>query len=92
MAQKRMRVFAGPNGSGKTTIITDLKNKFSFGVYVNADDIESSLAAKGLLNLNEYNLQLSTDDVQSFFKQSELSPKKNNSENYWLPFIQRLSQ
>ena len=26
---------------------------------------------------------LSTDVVQSFFKQSELSPKKNNSENYW---------
>jgi predicted ABC-type ATPase len=41
MAEKRMRVFAGPNGSGKTTIINSLhfEKKILFGVYVNADDI-----------------------------------------------------
>ena len=38
-----MRVFAGPNGSGKTTIIKSLQQKITFGVYVNADDIESLL-------------------------------------------------
>jgi predicted ABC-type ATPase len=43
MSSKRMRVFAGPNGSGKTTIIKTLKERIRFGVYVNADDIEKDL-------------------------------------------------
>lgn len=30
MSDKRMRVFAGPNGSGKTTIIEDLRKKNIF--------------------------------------------------------------
>lgn len=41
MGVKRMRVFAGLNGSGKTTIIKSLLGEIGFGVYVNADDIES---------------------------------------------------
>ena len=42
LPQKRMRIFAGPNGSGKTTIFKALLNeeKIGLGVYVNADDIE----------------------------------------------------
>jgi len=32
MAIKRMRVFAGPNGSGKTTIIKSLQSEIGFGV------------------------------------------------------------
>lgn len=35
MATKRMRIFAGPNGSGKTTIVRSLQAEISFGVYVN---------------------------------------------------------
>lgn len=35
-----MRIFAGPNGSGKTTILTEVQNEISFGIYVNADNIE----------------------------------------------------
>jgi predicted ABC-type ATPase len=39
MSIKRMRVFAGPNGSGKTTIFKGIlsKEKIQLGVYVNAD-------------------------------------------------------
>jgi len=33
MSQKRMRVFAGPNGSGKTIILKSLSGEISFGVY-----------------------------------------------------------
>ena len=44
-----MRVFAGPNGSGKTTIIKSLQQKITFGVYVNADDIERLKEYNGLL-------------------------------------------
>ena len=45
MAAKRMRVFAGPNGSGKTTIFKGIlsENKVQLGVYVNADEIEQVL-------------------------------------------------
>ena len=40
---KRMRVFAGPNGSGKTNLTRELQEKVSLGIYVNADDIEQTL-------------------------------------------------
>jgi len=48
---KRLRVFAGPNGSGKTTIINSIRKfrangkPIDFGVYINADDIASSLSS-----------------------------------------------
>ena len=40
-----MRIFAGPNGSGKTTIFKGILNEedIQLGVYVNADDIEKDL-------------------------------------------------
>lgn len=48
--KKRMRVFAGPNGSGKTSVIKFILNtevekgkKLDFGIYINADDIASTL-------------------------------------------------
>ena len=83
MATKRMRVFAGPNGSGKTTIITNLKNKIPFGVYVNADDIERELKTTDTLGFNQYNLLLNTQLVQLHFKTSNLSPIKHSNANYW---------
>lgn len=45
MSAKRMRVFAGPNGSGKTTIFKEIlrNSKVNLGVYVNADEIEMQL-------------------------------------------------
>jgi len=56
MAGKRMRIFAGPNGSGKTTIIKSLQSEIPFGVYVNADDIESLLQESRVLLFNTYQL------------------------------------
>ena len=35
MVTKRMRVFAGPNGSGKTTIVKSLQAEIPFGVKQN---------------------------------------------------------
>ena len=56
MAGKRMRIFACPNGSGKTTIIKSLQSEIPFGVYVNADDIESLLQESRVLLFNTYQL------------------------------------
>jgi predicted ABC-type ATPase len=34
MVAKRMRVFAGPNGSGKTTVVKRLQAEMPFGLYL----------------------------------------------------------
>ena len=83
MSAKRMRVFAGPNGSGKTTIIKNLKKEVSFGVYVNADDIEKELTDNKFIDLSRYNLELNNKEIEIYFKQSKLSPVKHHNENYW---------
>jgi predicted ABC-type ATPase len=85
-----MRIFAGPNGSGKTTIInelSELKDRLPFGVYVNADDIEVSIAQSHLINLSDYKITLTTERVQDFFKKSRFSPVKLKDENLWKNFI-----
>ncbi len=76
MATKRMRIFAGPNGSGKTTIVKSLQPEIPFGVYVNADDIESLLKASKVLLFNAYQLSIDQTEIQSFFLNSKFSPRK----------------
>ena len=78
-----MRVFAGPNGSGKTTIITSLRAEIPFGVYVNADDMESLLKASRVLLFNAYQLTVSQLDIQAFFKGSKFAPVKRNEPDLW---------
>ncbi len=78
----KMRVFAGPNGSGKTTIINKLREKIQFGVYVNADDIELTIADKKLLNFASYKITVSLAEVQSHFTSSKLSPIKHDTIDY----------
>jgi predicted ABC-type ATPase len=38
----RLRMFAGPNGSGKTTIKSVLNRKL-LGIYINPDEIEAEI-------------------------------------------------
>lgn len=78
-----MRVFAGPNGSGKTTIINQVKGEIAFGVYVNADDIEHSLATGKVLLFDQYQLNLNQQIVQQFFKNSNFSPVKRKEPDLW---------
>lgn len=68
MSIKRMRVFAGPNGSGKTTIIKSLQEIIPFGVYINADDIEQQLKESKVLLFNSFQLNISQEQLQDFFK------------------------
>lgn len=89
MSEKRLRIFAGPNGSGKTTIISELKAKFQpdfFGSYVNADDIESELAKRRKLNLSTFQISLSSEQVKGFFQASKFSPIKTNNPDLWKNF------
>ena len=83
MGIKRMRIFAGPNDSGKTTIIKSLQSEIGFGVYVNADDIESLLKESAVLLFSAYQLFITQDHLQTFFKNSIFSPVKRNEPNLW---------
>ena len=80
MASKRMRVFAGPNGSGKTTIFKGIlaENKVQLGVYVNADDIEKTLSQTNTINFSNYQLTVKEQEVKHFFRNSLFSPTKRN--------------
>ena len=74
MIIRRMRVFAGPNGSGKTTIIKELKGQIPFGEYVNADDIEKVLNESGKLLFSTYNLHIEEQFLKFFSKKANSPP------------------
>lgn len=83
MPQKRMRVFAGPNGSGKTTIVKNLMSEVPFGIYVNADDIEKIMHQTKVLLFDSYNLKVQQEELQTFFRNSTFAPVKRNEPNLW---------
>jgi len=66
---KRIRMFAGPNGSGKTTIKKSI-NSDLFGIYINPDDIEQSLKNNRFLDLKSYSVHSSQNEVLKFFTDS----------------------
>ena len=70
---KRLRVFAGPNGSGKSTLAENLKEKYSIGVFVNADEIEKELKQHNFLSLDNYNLQSNTETLRSYLVDKGMS-------------------
>ena len=50
----RMRMFAGRNGSGKTTVQREISRQFTsrfLGVLVNPDDLEATIGRNGRLDL-----------------------------------------
>jgi predicted ABC-type ATPase len=85
MAAKRMRVFAGPNGSGKTTIFKGIlsENKVQLGVYVNADEIEQVLRESKALPFSTFQLEVTSEQLKNFFARSNFSPVKRNEPDLW---------
>ena len=67
---KRVRMFAGPNGSGKTTIKKSI-NSDLFGIYINPDDIELSLKNNRFLDLNSYSVHSSQPDKIEFLQKAQ---------------------
>lgn len=80
-----MRVFAGPNGSGKTTIFKGIldEEKIKLGVYINADEIENVLMNGNSIRFTEYNLNITETQIQVFFRASTFSPIKRNEPDLW---------
>lgn len=72
---KSMRVFARPNGSGKSTIIKEIEKIVPTGIYVNADEIEKKAQINKFINLGDYGLQIGSDQFENFYAQSTLLTK-----------------
>ncbi|HLX63837.1 MAG TPA: zeta toxin family protein [Planctomycetota bacterium] len=62
---------AGPNGSGKTTLIGKLRKLVILGIYVNADDLESTIAERRRIDLRDFGLHVPSSEFRRFFKVSE---------------------
>jgi predicted ABC-type ATPase len=78
---KRMRVFAGPNGSDKSSIIKSILNtetkkgkKLDFGIYINADDIAVSLTKKGCL-FKSFSVDVTKSEILDIAEKSGLINK-----------------
>ena len=71
-SNKILTVFAGPNGSGKTTEYKKSLFKEIYGVYVNADEIEKEIVENGFLSLKKYDIKINKKELVDFFKKSGL--------------------
>lgn len=78
---KRLRIFAGPNGSGKTTIKKIVEGIVRLGTYVNADDIKVLLVKQRILDLSSFGLSLRKDHFISSLKSSTWSERMDNVDN-----------
>ena len=64
-------MFAGPHGSGKSTLKTVLPPAL-LGVYINPDEIEQELRVTGSLDLTSYHVSAEPAEVTSFLRNSSL--------------------
>lgn len=70
----RMRMFAGPNGSGKSTIKSVVPAGL-LGVYLNPDEIQKDIEDRGFLNVRDYGVETTRDEILPFFLNSTLLQK-----------------
>lgn len=71
MSVPRLRMFAGPNGSGKSTIKSVVPTGL-LGVYLNPDEIQKDIENRGFLNVRDYGVETTKDEILTFFKNSTL--------------------
>jgi predicted ABC-type ATPase len=76
--QKRIRIFAGPNGSGKTTVVNQVRQvivdgyPIDFGTVVNADEIADRLRRKASVQFSDYGLTVSQAEFEEVYHVSNL--------------------
>ena len=66
LATPRLRMFAGPNSSGKSTIKAVVEDKIGpelLGVYINPDEMERDIRTCGVLDLSAYGVETSAEEV-----------------------------
>jgi predicted ABC-type ATPase len=77
----RFRMFAGPNGSGKTSLFKELKKSelIHTGIYVNADEIEAKLRKILKFNFNPYRVSVSNKEFKHHIQHSGLFKKPSDN-------------
>ena len=76
---KRLRILAGPNGSGKTSVYNALiaQNVVHWGIFVNADLIESSLRSERSISFDSFEIKVNEkafiEGYESFFEEQKTS-------------------
>ncbi len=70
----RLRMFAGPNGSGKSTIKAMVPEKL-LGVYLNPDEIQKDIEDRSFLNVRNYGVETTREEILPFFENSTLIQK-----------------
>jgi len=63
-------MFAGPNGSGKTTVKNGLPPEL-FSIYVNPDELEKTIRETGVLALAPFDISFTTDELRDWFTSSD---------------------
>ena len=83
-SQSRIRLFAGPNGSGKTSLYYKISKTYNSGIFINADEIEKALLTKGLIDLSDFGLKVTQKDLEIFLSlnDSQSLLAKAQKENY----------
>ena len=66
-----MRMFAGPNGSGKSTIKSVVPANL-LGIYVNPDEIQKEIEDRGFLDVSQYDVKTTRDEILGYFMDSPL--------------------
>lgn len=67
-------MFAGPNGSGKSTIKEQIPANL-IGIYINADEIEKEARTSGFVDLGQFGIATTLEDMQGFFTKHSLFQK-----------------
>lgn len=82
--QPKLRVFAGLNGSWKSTVIDFIRRykvnekNVEFGYYINADDIAQILKSKKGFSLNQYDFEAGIEEFNQIVLESGLLNEKFN--------------
>lgn len=63
---KKIRIFAGPDGWGKSTLFEQLRQIYYTGYFINADEIEKQLATSRLIDISSLGLKISESDLNDF--------------------------
>ncbi len=79
MSFPRLRMFAGPNGSGKSTIKSVVPPGL-LGVYLNPDEIQKDIEDRGFLNVRDYGVETTREEILQFFTNSTLLQKAEMDE------------
>jgi predicted ABC-type ATPase len=84
----RMRVFAGLNGSGKSTIKSVISPRL-LGHYLNPDEIEKEVKSNDYLDIRDYSIETNETEIIDFFSKHPLFAKTELGNSYgYIRYVQ----